>query len=155
VPLEDPGIFLNYWNMPEETAKYKHDGYFFTGDYAKYDDEGYIWFLGRKDDIIKSFGYRVSPYEIERIYKGHADVADCAAIGEEIEKDKLLVVIYVILKPEAKTTPDELQAYGKQHLAAYKSPKTVYLANDFPRTKNGKILRKDINPEMATAKSSR
>lgn len=155
VPLDDPGIFLNYWNMPEETAKYKHDGYFFTGDYAKYDDEGYIWFLGRKDDIIKSFGYRVSPYEIERVYKGHADVADCAAIGEEIEKDKLLVVIYVILKPEAKTTPDELQAYGKQHLAAYKSPKTVYLANDFPRTKNGKILRKDISPEMATAKSSR
>lgn len=155
VPLDDPGIFLNYWNMPEETAKYKHDGYFFTGDYVKYDDEGYIWFLGRKDDIIKSFGYRVSPYEIERVYKGHADVADCAAIGEEIEKDKLLVVIYVILKPEAKTTPDELQAYGKQHLAAYKSPKTVYLANDFPCTKNGKILRKDINPEMATAKSSR
>ena len=155
VPLDDPGIFLNYWNMPEETAKYKHGGYFFTGDYAKYDNEGYIWFLGRKDDIIKSFGYRVSPYEIERVYKGHADVADCAAIGEEIEKDKLLVVIYVILKPEAKTTPDELQAYGKQHLAAYKSPKTVYLANDFPRTKNGKILRKDINPEMATAKSSR
>ena len=65
------------------------------------------------------------------------------------------MVIYVILKPEAKTTPDELQAYGKQHLAAYKSPKTVYLANDFPRTKKGKILRKDINPEMATAKSSR
>jgi acetyl-CoA synthetase len=155
VPLDDPGIFLSYWNMPEETAKYKHDGYFFTGDYAKYDDEGYIWFLGRKDDIIKSFGYRVSPYEIERVYKGHPDVADCAAIGEEIEKDKLLVVTYVILKPEAKTTPDELVTFGKQHLAAYKSPKTVYLAKDFPRTKNGKILRKEISPTIAIAKSSR
>ncbi|MEO1956393.1 MAG: acyl-CoA synthetase [Methylophilaceae bacterium] len=155
VPLNDPGTFLNYWNMPEETAKYKHDGYFFTGDYAKYDDEGYIWFLGRKDDIIKSFGYRISPYEIERIYKGHPDVADCAAIGEEIEKDKLLVVIYVILKPEAKATADELLAYGKQHLATYKSPKTVYLTNDFPRTKNGKILRKDIKPTIGIVKSSR
>lgn len=155
VPVDDPGIFLNYWNMPEETAKYKHDGYFFTGDYAKYDDEGYIWFLGRKDDIIKSFGYRVSPYEIERIYKGHQSVADCAAVGEEIEKDKLLVVIYVILKPEAETTADELLAYGKQYLAAYKSPKTVYLANDFPRTKNGKILRKDISSNIAISKSSR
>ncbi|OQW70762.1 MAG: acetyl-CoA synthetase [Proteobacteria bacterium ST_bin12] len=155
VPLNDPGVFLNYWNLAEETAKYKHDGYFFTGDYAKYDEDGYIWFLGRKDDIIKSFGYRVSPYEIERVYKGHPDVADCAAVGEEIEKDKLLVVIYVILKPEAKTSPDDLVAFGKEHLAAYKSPKTVYLTKDFPRTKNGKILRKDISPDIAAAKSTR
>jgi acyl-coenzyme A synthetase/AMP-(fatty) acid ligase len=151
----DPGLFLRYWNLDEETAKYKHDGYFFTGDYAKYDADGYIWFLGRKDDIIKSFGYRVSPYEIERVYKGHPDVADCAAIGEEIEKDKLLVVIYVILKSEVSVTPDDLLQFGKQHLAAYKSPKTVYLAKDFPRTKNGKILRKDINSTIAIAKSTR
>jgi acyl-coenzyme A synthetase/AMP-(fatty) acid ligase len=141
--------------MDEETKKYKHDGWFFTGDFARYDEDGYLWFLGRKDDIIKSFGYRISPYEIERIYKGHPDVADCAAIGEEIEKDKLLVVIYVILKPEAKATADELLAYGKQHLATYKSPKTVYLTNDFPRTKNGKILRKDIKPTIGIVKSSR
>jgi acyl-coenzyme A synthetase/AMP-(fatty) acid ligase len=155
VPLDDPGIFLRYWNLDEETAKYKHDGYFFTGDYAKYDADGYIWFLGRKDDIIKSFGYRVSPYEIERVYKGHPDVADCAAIGEELEKDKVLVVCYVILKPDSTTSPDDLASFGKQHLAAYKAPKTVYLAHDFPRTKNGKILRKDITPSIATAKSSR
>ena len=91
----------------------------------------------------------------DSVYKGHPDVADCAAVGEEIEKDKLLVVIYVILKPEASTSPDELLGYGKQHLAAYKTPKTVYLAQDFPRTKNGKILRKDISPKIAVAKSSR
>lgn len=155
VPDSDPGLFLQYWNLAEETAKYKHDGWFFTGDYARYDEDGYIWFLGRKDDIIKSFGYRVSPYEIERVYKGHPDVADCAAIGEELEKDKVLVVAYVILKPNAAVTADELINFGKQHLAAYKAPKTVYLANDFPRTKNGKILRKDISPNIATAKSSR
>lgn len=155
VPDTDPGLFLRYWNLDEETRKYKHDGYFFTGDYAKYDADGYIWFLGRKDDIIKSFGYRVSPYEIERVYKGHPDVADCAAIGEEIEKDKLLVVAYVILKPDAKTSADDLLQFGKQHLAAYKTPKTIYLAHDFPRTKNGKILRKDINAGIAIAKSTR
>ena len=155
VPMDDPGLFLSYWNLAEETAKYKHNNYFFTGDYAKYDADGYIWFLGRKDDIIKSFGYRVSPYEIERVYKGHPDVADCAAVGEELEKDKLLVVIYVILKPDTNTSPDDLLAFGKKHLAAYKSPKTVYLAHDFPRTKNGKILRKDISAKIATAKSSR
>ena len=154
VPDTDPGLFLSYWNLPEETAKYKHDSYFFTGDYAKYDADGYIWFLGRKDDIIKSFGYRVSPYEIERVYKGHPDVADCAAVSEELEKDKVLVVLYVILKPVATATADDLVAFGKQHLAAYKAPKTVYLAHDFPRTKNGKILRKDISPTIAVAKSA-
>ena len=155
VPDSDPGLFLRYWNLDEETANYKHDGWFFTGDYARYDDDGYIWFLGRKDDIIKSFGYRVSPYEIERVYKSHPAVADCAAVGEELEKDKLLVVTYVILQPDATVTADELLAFGKQHLAAYKTPKTVYLTKDFPRTKNGKILRKDINNQIAYAKSAR
>jgi acyl-coenzyme A synthetase/AMP-(fatty) acid ligase len=155
IPLKDPGVFLRYWNLDEETAKYKHDGYFFTGDYAKYDQDGYIWFLGRKDDIIKSFGYRVSPYEIERVYKGHADVADCAAIGETLEKDKVLVACYVILKPNAQISPNDLIAFGKEHLAAYKVPKVVYFAQDFPRTKNGKILRKDITPDIGTAKSVR
>lgn len=155
VPDSDPGLFLCYWNLVEETAKYKHDGYFFTGDYAKYDADGYIWFLGRKDDIIKSFGYRVSPYEIERVYKSHPAVADCAAVGEELEKDKLLVVAYLILQPDAKVTADDLLVFGKQHLAAYKSPKTVYLTKDFPRTKNGKILRKDINNKISYAKSAR
>jgi acyl-coenzyme A synthetase/AMP-(fatty) acid ligase len=155
VPDSDPGLFLRYWNLDDETAKYKHDGWFFTGDYARYDADGYIWFLGRKDDIIKSFGYRVSPYEIERVYKSHPAVADCAAVGEELEKDKLLVVTYVILQPDASVTADELLAFGKQHLAAYKTPKTVYLTKDFPRTKNGKILRKDINNKIAYAKSAR
>jgi len=155
VPLNDPGLFLSYWNMPDETIKYKHNGYFFTGDYAKYDEDGYIWFLGRKDDIIKSFGYRVSPYEIERVYKGHPEVADCAAIGEEIEKDKVLVALYVILKPDRQINPNDLIAFGKQHLAAYKAPKTVYIAEDFPRTKNGKILRNQIKPTIAIAKSAR
>ena len=155
VPENDPALFLSYWNMPEETAKYKHNGWFFTGDYARYDADGYIWFLGRKDDIIKSFGYRVSPYEIERVYKSHSSVADCAVVGEELEKDKVLVVIYVILHPDCQTSADELLAFGQANLASYKAPKTVYLVQDFPRTKNGKILRKDIRAEAAYARSTR
>lgn len=155
IPLDDPGLFLRYWNMDAETAKYKHDGYFFTGDYARYDEDGYIWFLGRKDDIIKSFGYRVSPYEIERVYKGHPEVADCAAVGEDLGNDKVLVVCYAIMKEGAKASPNDMINFGQQHLAAYKVPKTMYFADQFPRTKNGKILRKDITPAIATAKSER
>ena len=95
----------------------------------------------------------MSPYEIERVFKSHPDVADCAAVGEQIGPDKLLVVAYVIPQPGVTVSADDLQAYGKAHLAAYKAPKVVYLAEDFPRTKNGKILRRDIGPELAVAKS--
>jgi acyl-coenzyme A synthetase/AMP-(fatty) acid ligase len=154
VPDTDPGLFLEYWNMPEETAKLRHDGWFFTGDYARYDKDGYVWFLGRKDDIIKSFGYRVSPYEIERVYKSHPAVSDCAAVGEEIAKDKILVVVYVILRPGEDISADELYEFGQQHLAAYKAPKKVYIAQDFPRTKNGKILRREVSPRIALQQSS-
>jgi acyl-coenzyme A synthetase/AMP-(fatty) acid ligase len=155
IPESDPGLFVEYWRLPEETAKLRHDGWFFTGDYARYDADGYIWFLGRKDDIIKSFGYRVSPYEVERVLKSHPAVADCACIGEDAGPDRLLVVAYVIPQPGAAVTPDELLAFGREHLASYKAPKAVYLAKDFPRTKNGKILRRSITPQIATARSAR
>jgi acyl-coenzyme A synthetase/AMP-(fatty) acid ligase len=154
IPADDPGLFLRYWNLPGETARLKHDGWFFTGDYARYDADGYLWFLGRKDDIIKSFGYRVSPYEVERVMKSHPAVADCACVAEEAGADKRLVVAYVIAQPASSVTPDELLAFGRENLAAYKAPKVVYLAQDFPRTRNGKILRRDITPQIATARSA-
>lgn len=153
VPENDPGLFLRYWNLAEETKKYRHDGWFFTGDYARFDKDGYLWFLGRKDDIIKSFGYRVSPYEIERVYKNHQEIIDCAAIGEEIGKNKILVVLYVILKVGSKITPNELVVYGRENLATYKAPKIVYIAENFPKTKNGKILRRQIDASISLAKS--
>jgi acetyl-CoA synthetase len=154
VPDNDPGLFINYWNQPEETAKHKHDGWFITGDFARMDADGYIWFLGRKDDIIKSFGFRVSPYEVERVLKSHPEVADCASVAETIEKDKVLVVAYIILQPGSKATADDLYAFGKKHLAAYKAPKVVYITDQFPRTKNGKILRRDVNPSIALSRSN-
>jgi acyl-coenzyme A synthetase/AMP-(fatty) acid ligase len=154
IPEDDPGLFVEYWNLPEETAKLRHHGWFFTGDYARFDADGYIWFLGRRDDIIKSFGYRVSPYEVERVLKAHPAVADCACVGEELERDKRLVVAYVIAQPGSAVSADELLAYGREHLASYKAPKVVYLARDFPRTRNGKILRREITPDLAVARSA-
>jgi acyl-coenzyme A synthetase/AMP-(fatty) acid ligase len=82
-------------------------------------------------------------------------VADCAAVGEELEKDKVLVVAYIILRPDSHAVADDFIIFGREHLAAYKAPKTVYLATEFPRTKNGKILRKDLMPNMAIARSNR
>ena len=154
IPAGDPALFIEYWNLPEETRRLKHDGWFFTGDYARYDGDGYLWFLGRKDDIIKSFGYRVSPYEVERVLKNHPAVADCACIAEDAGPDKRLVVAYVIPQADARVTVDELLAFGREHLAAYKAPKIVYFAREFPRTRNGKILRREITPRIAVARSA-
>jgi len=148
IPESDPGLFLEYWQLTDETKKAKSDGYFLTGDFAKIDDDGYIWFLGRKDDIINTFGYRVSPHEIERVIKTHPAVADCVALGEEIEKDKVLVSICIIINLKFKLTENELLEFGKNKLAKYKAPKIVHFCQDFPRTKNGKVLRKQMLAEL-------
>ena len=154
IPESDPGLFLNYWQLPEETSKARHDGYFFTGDYARIDEAGYIWFLGRKDDIINTFGYRVSPHEIERVIKTHPDVADCVALGEEIGKDKTLVSICVIPVKGSNITEEKLLAFGNDNLAKYKAPKLAHIYDDFPRTKNGKVLRKQMLKELAAKRET-
>lgn len=144
IRADDPGLFLSYWNLPEETAKAVHDGWFFTGDYAKRDAQSYVWFLGRKDDIINTFGFRVSPHEVERVIKAHPDVADCVALGEEVGKDKTLIVVCVIPEQGKTLTEEQILEYGQLQLAKYKAPKKVYLVRDYPRTKNGKVLRKKL-----------
>lgn len=144
IGLDDPGLFLGYWNLEETTQASRRDNFFLTGDYAYRDEEGYIWFLGRKDDLINSFGYRISPHEIERVIKAHPDVADCVALEEEVGKDKNIVAACLILNHGSDFQEDHLFAYAKQHLAAYKLPKKFYVMNSFPRTANGKVLRKQL-----------
>lgn len=148
IPDSDPGLFLEYWNLPDQTAEVRHDGYFCTGDYARKDEDGYIWFLGRRDDIINTFGYRVSPHEVERVMKTHPDVADCVAIGEDIGPEKTLVAACVVLGPGAKTTDEELLEFGREHLAGYKRPKVVHIMKDYPRTKNGKVIRSQLKQQI-------
>jgi acetyl-CoA synthetase len=147
IPLNDPGLFLEYWHRPEETNQSRAGGYFLTGDYASRDDEGYIWFLGRHDDIINSFGYRISPHEIERVLKDHENIVDAVAIGEKLEKDKQIVTACVILKPNKVLLESDVITYCHTRLATYKVPKKVKFMSHFPRTRNGKIIRKAlINP---------
>ena len=154
IPKNDPGLMLRYWNRPDETAACFHGDWFLTGDYARRDADGYLYFLGRKDDLIKSFGYRVSPHEVERVLKEHPDVADAAATGEEVAPDKLVVVAYVILRPGAETAADDIVGYARQHLASYKAPKVVYVVDELPRTRNGKIQRRALTPATARARST-
>jgi len=154
IPRADPGLMLGYWNQPAETAACFHGEWFLTGDYARRDADGYLWFVGRRDDLIKSFGYRVSPHEVERVLKDHPEVVDVAVTGEEIAAEKLLVVAYVVVRAGSPLTPDELLGYGRRRLASYKAPKVVYLVDELPRTRNGKILRRGLDPAQARARSS-
>jgi acetyl-CoA synthetase len=154
IPRCDPALMLRYWNQPEETAACFHADWFLTGDYGRCDADGYLWFAGRRDDLINSFGYRVSPHEIERVLKDHPAVADVAAVGEEIAPDKVLVVAYVVPRAEIPLDVDALVAYGRERLASYKAPRIVYLVDDLPRTRNGKILRRALTPASARARSA-
>jgi acetyl-CoA synthetase len=148
IPDADPGLFLEYWQLEEQTQLAKHSGWFFTGDYAKRDSEGYIWFLGRRDDIINTFGYRVSPHEVERVMATHPAIAECVALAEDIDKDKTLISLCVILRAQSSVDEKDLLAFAADNLAKYKSPKKVYFMNSFPRTKNGKVIRKDMLKKM-------
>ena len=148
---QDPGLFLRYWepsrrdwNQPEETARLRRDGWFLTGDYARRDADGYYWFMGRKDDIIKSFGYRVSPFEVERVLKDHPAVADCAVVGEEVGPDKTIVAAYVLPAPGQPIDAEAIMTYAAQHLASYKCPRAIHVVADLPRTANGKVLRRAL-----------
>ncbi len=154
IPRTDPALMLRYWNQPEETAACFRGDWFLTGDYARRDEDGYIWFLGRRDDLINTFGYRVSPHEVERVLKDHPEVADVAAVGEKLATDKVLVSVYVIPRTGCALSADAIIEYGRQRLASYKAPKIVYVVDEFPRTRNGKILRRALTPASARERSS-
>jgi acyl-coenzyme A synthetase/AMP-(fatty) acid ligase len=148
---DDPGLFLRYWEPPrpdwnqsEETVRLRRGGWFLTGDYARRDADGYFWFMGRRDDIIKSFGYRVSPFEVERVLKDHPAVADCAVVGEEVGPDKTIVAAYVLPAAGRLVDAEAIMAFAAQHLASYKRPRAVHVVADLPRTANGKVLRRAL-----------
>ena len=150
--IKAPSNMIGYWNRADATAETLVDGWLDTGDEVSIDADGYVWFLGRRDDLINTFGYRVSPHEVDRVLREHPAVADCATVGEEVGAAKVLVTTYVVPRPGADA--DGLLAYGREHLAAYKAPRIVYLVDDLPRTRNGKVLRRALTPSLATARSS-
>jgi acetyl-CoA synthetase len=148
----DPGLMLRYWNQDEETAACFRGDWFLTGDYARRDAERYVWFLGRRDDLINTFGYRVSPHEVERVLKAHPEVADAAAVGETVGPEKTLVAAYVVPRTHGLTA-DAVLAYARERLASYKAPRIVYLVEDLPRTRNGKVQRRALRPHRARSRA--
>lgn len=144
------GLFMEYYRDEERTKSAWHDGYYHTGDLAWKDEDGYFWYVGRKDDIIKSSGYRIGPFEVESVLMEHPAVVECAITGVP-DPIRGQVVKATIVLAAGYTASDELkkeiQNYVKKNTAPYKYPRVVEFVTELPKTISGKIRRVEIRTE--------
>ena len=141
----DPVMFLEYWQNPEATAKKFIGDWMLTGDQGITDEDGYIHFFGRDDDVITSAGYRIGPTEIEDCITGHPDVALAAAVGKPDPVRTEIVKAYIVLKEGRAPTPelaDEISAWVRQRLSAHEYPREVEFVESMPLTTTGKVIRR-------------
>lgn len=147
VHRDDPGLMLGYWNRPDEDAEVSRGDWFVTADLVHLDDDGYLHYHGRDDDVMTSMGYRVSPVEVERCLAQHPGVADVAVTEVPVADGVRIITAFVI--PAEPDDPGLLDAtdllqFAARHLAAYKRPREVVYVDALPRTANGKIRRADL-----------
>lgn len=145
-----PGLFDGYYTGREPDRSSFHDGWYYTGDTATRDEDGYFWFVGRADDLINSSGYRISPFEVESALLEHQAVAESAVIAEPDEKRGQIVVAYIILTQGIEATDtlaDDIQEFCKQQTAPYKYPRKVHFVDELPKTISGKIRRVELRGE--------
>lgn len=143
----DPVAMLCYWNRPDATNEKYRGGWLLTGDLGVEDDDGYLWFKSRKDDVILSMGYRIGPGEIEESLMGHAAVATCAVVGVSDEIRGQVPAAYVVVRPGVEVTEGlraELQDHVRTRLAAHEVPRQIEFVDDLPRTTTGKIMRRAL-----------
>jgi acetyl-CoA synthetase len=145
-----PGIFKEYYLDENKTAETLCDGWHHTGDMAWMDEDGYIWYSGRNDDIIKSSGYRISPFEIESVLMEHPSVLECAVTGVPDPVRGQLVKATIVLRENYEPSDElkmELQKYVKNGTAPYKYPRIVDFVKELPKSISGKVKRVDIRNE--------
>ena len=146
----DPVFFLRYWNKPEATADKYRRGWLLTGDTGHRDDEGYLWFHGRNDDLIMSGGYRIGPTEIEDCLMNHPAVAMVAVVGVPDPVRGELVKAFVVPRGDAvadDALAADIQAYVKSRLSGHEYPRLIEFRDSLPMTVTGKIRRKDLRDE--------
>jgi long-chain acyl-CoA synthetase len=151
IAIRGHNVMKGYWGKPEATAETMTDGWFRTGDMAKVDEDGYYYIVDRKKDLIIRGGYNVYPREIEEVMHEHPAVAEVAVIGLPHPDLGEEVGAAVALKPGASATPDELRAFVKDKVAAYKYPRQVWLVDALPKGPTGKILRREVHPPEETS----
>uniref|UniRef100_G3MSG9 medium-chain acyl-CoA ligase n=1 Tax=Amblyomma maculatum TaxID=34609 RepID=G3MSG9_AMBMU len=143
------GLFSCYMDDPERTASAFRNGFYYTGDRASADVDGYFWFYSRADDVIISAGYRIGPFEVESVLVEHPAVVECAVVASPDPDRGEVVKAFVVLRPDYKATDpsrlvEELQQHVKKHTAPYKYPRKVEFVDQLPKTISGKILRHQL-----------
>ncbi|EKN65305.1 long-chain fatty-acid-CoA ligase [Neobacillus bataviensis LMG 21833] len=147
VIIKGPQIMKGYWNMPEETANTLRDGWLYTGDIARVDEDGYLYIVDRKKDLIIASGYNIYPRDIEEVLYEHPSVQEAVCIGVPDPYRGEDVKAVVVLKAGKSATEQEIIQYCKQNMAAYKVPHIVEFRDQLPKTGVGKILRRALREE--------
>jgi acyl-CoA synthetase (AMP-forming)/AMP-acid ligase II len=144
VVLRGPKVFKGYWRDPEATAKAFAGGWFHTGDIGVRDDDGYLFIVDRLKDMIVSGGENIAGSEVERVLYEHGAVVEAAVVGRPDERWGEVPVAFVVLKPGAEVTEEELIGHCQQQLARFKVPKAVSFLDALPRNPSGKVLKRDL-----------
>lgn len=142
-----PGLTIGYYKNPEATTEVFRDGYYHTGDLCWRDADGYFWFVGRNDDIIKSSGYRVGPFEVESALVAHPAVLEAAVTGlPDPDRGQIVKATVVLARgfSPSEALVKELQDFVKKETAPYKYPRRIEFVDELPKTTSGKIQRKEI-----------
>jgi acyl-coenzyme A synthetase/AMP-(fatty) acid ligase len=146
-PQRPVGLFREYWRDPERTAQVFRNGWYLTGDRGTVDEDGYIWFVGRADDVIISAAYRIGPFEVESALIEHPAVMEAAVVGKPDAERGQIVKAYLILVPgweESDALVEELKAHCRRVTAPYKYPREIEFVSDLPKTISGKIRRVEL-----------
>jgi acetyl-CoA synthetase len=141
------GLMMEYYRDEERTSQAIRDGLYHTGDTAYKDEDGYFWYVGRTDDIIKSSGYRIGPFEVESVIMEHPSVLECAVTGvPDPVRGQIVKATIVLTKgyDPSEELKKEIQDYVKTHTAPYKYPRIIEFVDELPKTISGKIRRTEI-----------
>src|SRR4051812_766042 len=152
IAIRGENVMKGYWNRADATADVMKGGWFHTGDMATVDEDGYFFIVDRKKDMIIRGGYNVYPREIEEVLYEHPAVSEAAVVGVPDPSMGEEVGAAVVLKPGAEASADEIRAFVKERVAAYKYPRRVWFPDDLPKGPTGKILKRDIQVPESVAR---
>jgi long-chain acyl-CoA synthetase len=152
--VRGPQVMRGYWQLPQESASALRDGWLYTGDIAKMDEDGYFYIVDRKKDMVIAGGYNIYPREIEEVLYEHPKVMDAVAIGVPDPYRGETVKAFVVVKPGEELTEKEVIQFCKSRLASYKVPKMVEFREALPKTMVGKILRRELRAEELRKRES-
>ncbi len=149
--LRGPQVMAGYWNRPEDTAQTLRDGWVYTGDLARLDEDGYCTIVGRKKDMVIVNGCNVYPDEVDGVLLTHPAVLEAATVGVPDALRGEVVRSYVVLRPGLSADPDELRAHCRRLLSAYKVPRHVEIVGELPKSSMMKVLRQELRARAAQA----